>query len=523
MPADRTTARRVILGTIVLGLGTLVTLTAGAAAPAVAGAGAGVEKTLGDRTHFNRQRTRLTKVQVGSAWTLQAGTTCEIDSFFPRRSFSDVAGSGDQGGYHSGQSKILTMTWTGGAAAGETFEGSWSRRTGDYSGTYWHDGQSVAATLIPFSAGGCGTVLTPTFHSQMELSTLVPGAYDIDRAIVTGVGRVVPTGTVHFYVCPGGEICTPISSGVVDLGPVSLSGTAGISTAAVSSARFTPSARGSYCFLGVYSGDARYAAASDGSISHECFTMATGNPAVATKPASPSIVIGASETDAATVLGSERVSPTGSVHFYECAGGTSPCTVENAANAGSDLGIVSLSDVLGTPAASSVAFTPQATGSYCFLAVYSGDASYFPASDGSSDECFTVTTATASMNARPDPEDFTVGMSTRDTATVRGAYGLTPTGSVTFSICGPQETSFAVACSDAGTDVGSAPLSGTGDGSADAAATSPSVTPSSAGVYCFFAVYSGDSHYNPVADGSTGDECFQVDPTDTHPTTTIPG
>jgi hypothetical protein len=192
--------------------------------------------------------------------------------------------------------------------------------------------------------------------------------------------------------------------------------------------------------------------------------------------------------------------------------------VDDATSSGSDLGSVTLTDVLGVPTATSVPFTPEATGSYCFLAVYSGDASYNTASDGSTtDECFTVTVDNPNLNTQPDPADFTVGGSTRDTATVTGAYGLTPTGSVTFYVCGPEQTSPAVSCSDAGTDVGAATLSGSGNA---ATATSPSVTPETAGVYCFFAVYSGDSHYSSVADGSTNDECFMVEPAG--PPDTIP-
>jgi len=525
VPAGRRMRRPALVVTMVMAAASLGVGTS-AASPASAGRAQARTHLNKARTHLNKARSQVSKarsqvskVQVGSAWTVQAGATCEIDSFTTHHSFSDVDGSGDQGRYRSGRGKMLTMRWTGGVASGAVFDGSWSRMTGDYAGTYSDGGHSVAATLIPFSAGGCGTALTPVFHAQMELSALVPGASDVDTASVLGVGRVEPTGTVHFYVCPGEATpCTPTSSGVVDLGWLTLGGLAGTSTSVANSARFTPAGTGSYCFLAVYSGDSRYTAASDGSVAHNCFTVATGNPGVQSKPTSAAIGIGASDADTVTVtvIGEEQVSPTGSVHFYECAGSATPCAVDNATSGGSDLGSVTLSDVLGIPTATSVPFTPEATGSYCFLAVYSGDGSYNPASDGSTtDECFTVTVDTPNLNTQPDPAYFMVGGSTKDTATVTGVSGLTPTGSVTFYVCGPEQSSTAVSCSDAGTNVGAASLSGSGD---TATATSPSVTPVTAGLYCFFAVYSGDSHYSSVADGDTSNECVTVEPAGPPPT-----
>ncbi len=454
------------------------------------------------KTHFDR-------INDGSVWTIKAGATCENDSFAKHHAFSDVVtvGSGDHG-RDKGKNN-LTMTWTGGPASGHVFAGTWSRATGEYTGTYSHGTHSVAATLVPFSAGGCSTAVTPTFHTQVQRSTIVPGTSDTAIAIAIGVGRVSPTGTVHFYVCSGDAApCTETSPTVVDLGSIVLVGSGGGATA--TTAAVTPTATGSYCFLGVYSGDSSYASVSDGSTLNECFTVAMADPGVTTKPANATIVIGASDTDNATVIGADGVTPTGSVHFYECAGSSTPCTAFNAANGGSDLGTAALSGSAGIATASSAAFTAPATGSYCFLGVYSGDSIYYPASDGSTSyECFTVTIGTAQLTTQPDPALFTVGLATVDTAYLTGAYGLTPTGTVTFYVCGPEETSTAVACTDAGTDLGAVTLSGSGDA---ATATSASFTPSVVGLYCFLGVYSGDSHYSPASDGSTFDECFQVEP-----------
>ena len=43
-----------------------------------------------------------------------------------------------------------------------------------------------------------------------------------------------------------------------------------------------------------------------------------------------------------------------------------------------------------------------------------------------------------------------------------------------------------------------------------ATATSGNYGANDAGYYCFLAVYSGDTNYSSVSDGSTTSECFDV-------------
>jgi hypothetical protein len=85
-------------------------------------------------------------------------------------------------------------------------------------------------------------------------------------------------------------------------------------------------ATGTYCFLGVYSGDTNYAGASDGSTTRECFTVTPATPGVTTTPANVPITVGGSDSDTATVTGTAGVTPTGSVTFYVCKGNANPCT-----------------------------------------------------------------------------------------------------------------------------------------------------------------------------------------------------
>ncbi|HUD16146.1 MAG TPA: hypothetical protein VMQ59_02740, partial [Acidimicrobiales bacterium] len=432
------------------------------------------------------------------------GAGCESDTFATHHAFSAGAGagSGDHGTYKG--TKKLTMTWTAGAASGKVFKAKWKKSTGDYAGTYSGAGQSVSATLVPVATGGCAVVTTAPGSAAIGF-----GASDTDTATVTGQAGVTPTGAVHFYLCPGDTSpCTPTTPGVVDLGTDSVSGSG--STATATSSSYSPAASGGYCYLGVYSGDDHYVSASDGSTSDECFSVGAGTPTVTTKATTASITLGSSDTDTAKVTGAGGVTPTGSVHFYECAGATNPCTAASAANGGTDLGTATASGSGDVATATSAPFTASSTGAYCFLGVYSGDGHYLSASDGSTtDECFTVTAGTSELTTKPSSANISLGESESDTATVTGDGGVTPTGQITFYVCGPTRAPTFTACTNANeSEVGSSvPLSGSGD---VATATSASVSPPGIGDYCFLAVYPGDGHYAPASDGSTAAECFYV-------------
>jgi hypothetical protein len=333
------------------------------------------------------------KVKAGSEWTLElTGSGCESDSFAAHHAFTAVNSTdGDQGTYTGKKTKTLTMTWTAGTASGEVFKGRWRRSTGDYTGTDVQAEVSVDATLVPIAVGGCATVATTPGSSS-----IVRGSTESDTATVTGEGGITPGGDVHFYVCPGDAApCTPSSFGAVDLGSSSLAGSGGIAIAL--SAAFSPSAPGIYCFDGVYLGDGHYGSESDGSTTDECFTVVPSSPTVTTSPTQASIVLGESDSNTATVTGVGGVTPGGDVHFYVCPGHAASCT-PNSSGGVVDLGSSLLAGSGGTATARSAAYTPPATGSYCFLAVYGGDNNYASASDGSTaDECFNVTSGVSGV------------------------------------------------------------------------------------------------------------------------------
>ena len=122
-------------------------------------------------------------------------------------------------------------------------------------------------------------------------------------------------------------------------------------------------------------------------------------------------------------------------------------------------------------------------------------------------ECFTVTPAPPGVTTSPANTTIVLGASNTDNATVTGVGGVTPTGTVTFYVCGPFAT--ATACTTAGTKLGSVTLCGSG---ARPPPPAPRSRPSATGTYCFLGVYSGDGNYAGGSDSSTTRECFTVTP-----------
>ena len=115
----------------------------------------------------------------------------------------------------------------------------------------------------------------------------------------------------------------------------------------------------------------------------------------------------------------------------------------------------------------------------------------------------------------------TPGTGVTDTATVTGdsVNGSTPSGSVTFYLCGPLAS--ATGCTSSGTKL--TPDGTLGGSGITATATSPTVnsgTPLTPGIYCFAAYWGGDGNY-PAANSTTAtNECFTVSKINTSTVTT---
>jgi uncharacterized repeat protein (TIGR01451 family) len=201
-------------------------------------------------------------------------------------------------------------------------------------------------------------------------------------------------------------------------------------------------------------------------------------PAVFTTQASfGQITLGASVTDTATLSGTNGP-VTGTVKFFVCgpAASNPDCTA-----GGSQVGAGAVTIVNGQ--ATSAAFTPVATGHYCFRGEYTPDAfaPYSPSNHTDTTlECFTVNAQTAINTNAGGPYtlgvDGTVALS--DTATLSG--GTNPTGTITFKLFSDANCTVQV-----GGDV-TKTVNGNG------VYVSPAIVVSAAGTYHWIAAYNGD-------------------------------
>ena len=367
----------------------------------------------------------------------------------------------------------------------------WMVPSGSLSYVNGNSGPTEVCTssTIDVTTATSSTTSTPTSSSVALSST------NTDGATVTGsVSGVDPTGTVSFYACAEGvSPCTPSGT---PFDTESLSGTANPAT--VTSAAFTPTSAGTWCFAAVYSGDGNYAGSSDQS-TDECYSVGAATSSTTSTPTSSSVALSSTNTDGATVTGSvSGVDPTGTVSFYACAEGVSPCTPS-----GTPFDTESLSGTANPATVTSAAFTPTSAGTWCFAAVYSGDGNYAGSSDQSTDECYSVGAATSSTTSTPTSSSVALSSTNTDGATVTGSVsGVDPTGTVSFYACAEGVSP----CTPSGTPFDTESLSGTAN---PATVTSAAFTPTSAGTWCFAAVYSGDGNYAGSSDQST-DECYSV-------------
>ena len=141
-----------------------------------------------------------------------------------------------------------------------------------------------------------------------------------------------------------------------------------------------------------------------------------------TTQAGASVVVGGGQklTDQATLSGG--LSPTGSITF------TLYNTSNNSVVDTETVNNITGDGIYNTP----TGYLPTATGTYQWVATYSGDNFNLSATDNSgAAELETVTSADPTINTSQQPANATVGTSIADQATVSG---YNPTGTVTFNL-----------------------------------------------------------------------------------------
>jgi hypothetical protein len=393
---------------------------------------------------------------------------------------------------------IQTLPGTDTGIASITVHGSWS------PDDYQSSPDALGLTTLP-----------NVCKSPLQLTTVpssISPAYGTpvdDVATLTEGNSVAPTGVVTFYLCgPEQSAATCSSSGAL-LGTGAITSDAG--TYVATSPTVTPTTPGTYCFAASYRGDANYLSEDDISGTGECFTVAPATPGFVTTAASAAPALGTADFDTAVVTGVPGgTAPTGTVTFYICH--SAACTTGGTALPGVNV----YSTVGNVLTVTSPTFTPGNSGTYCFYAAYSGDLRYADVpleSSAGSNECFTVTPAGSTITTTPAHSTVVLGGTNSDTITVVGVGSVVPTGTASFYEC--AETTAGTPCTTGGSTVGTAVALAPVSGSSPATATATSsavVTPTSAGTYCFYATYSGDSNYAGGTETNPAGECFTVTP-----------
>jgi hypothetical protein len=210
-------------------------------------------------------------------------------------------------------------------------------------------------------------------------------------------------------------------------------------------------------------------------LSHISFCyVVKASPGIVTQVSSASITIGASVTDTATLSGGNN--PTGTITFTVFGPDNATCSGTGTT--------VSTETVNGNGNYTSDPFTPGAPGTYRWIASYSGDALNNPATTACNDanETVVVNKAKPGIVTLVSDDSITIGSSVTDTATLSG--GVNPTGTITFTVFGPDNAT----CSGAGTVVSTETVTGNGP------YTSDPFTPGAPGTYRWIASYSGDGN-----------------------------
>ncbi len=229
--------------------------------------------------------------------------------------------------------------------------------------------------------------------------------------------------------------------------------------------------------------------------------------------------------DTATVTGSQAAhTPSGTVSFSLCG----PIATGSCSSGGTSAGTGTLSGSGATANASSsdvnTSGSPLAPGRYCFRADWPGDNNYvgalteFGGANGTN-ECFTVRTIPTTTTTAPSVGSggtTSFGSTVTDHAIVAATLGGdgVPTGTVTFFVCNPTQTSGGACPDPNGTLVSSTTtLTDLSTNPPSASADSTGVTVNMTGTWCFRAVYvpggANGANYTGSSDASSG-ECFTV-------------
>ncbi len=323
-----------------------------------------------------------------------------------------------------------------------------------YSGDSNNAGAASLCQLLTVSRA------SPTVATTLSANTMPVGGSATDSAALTGGYKANGTLTYEFFT---GSVC--VGTAVVVGSPVTV-----VNGLVPNSISETFNAAGSYSWNAVYSGDAN----NNGATSPcEPLAVQKASPAITTSLSSTSPVVGTVATDSATLANS--FSSSGTVTYNVFANGA--CTAQ-----GTTASTVTVTNNI-VPNSRAVAF--NATGSYSFQAVYSGDSN----NNGAASTCepLTVQNASPSISTALSATAVTVGKSVSDSATLTGSFKAG--GTVTYSLFVGSGT-----CAVAGSTVSIVTVTN----GVVPSSRSVMFNATNSGGYSWNAVYSGDANNNPA-------------------------
>jgi hypothetical protein len=339
---------------------------------------------------------------------------------------------------------------------------------------------------VVYSGDANNQTVTSACGTGKETSEITEAAPTISTAATDATlgGTIHDTATILGGFTPGGIVTFkafgPDDSGCTK-GPAFTKFVAVNGNGEYGSTDFTPTAAGAYNWVAEYSGDGNNAGVTSVCESAgETSQVAMASPTLSTK--ATDATIGSSVHDTATLAAG--VTPGGTITFK--AFGPNDATCANTA-AFTGTATVNANGEYG-----SGNFTPTASGTYRWIAEYSGDANNnaVKSACGDSGETSQVTNATPTISTTAT--NAAIGGAVHDTATLAG--GTSPGGTITFKAFGPNDAT----CGATVAFTKTVTVSGNGNyGSSD-------FTPTVAGDYRWTAEYSGDAGNEAVA-SSCGD------------------
>ncbi|MGD0409592.1 MAG: hypothetical protein ABSB34_11460, partial [Candidatus Limnocylindrales bacterium] len=263
---------------------------------------------------------------------------------------------------------------------------------------------------------------------------------------------------------------------------------------------YTFTSAGTYYFQAAYSGDTNNTGPVSSACTSETIVVNPNSPTIATL-ASPTMgTIGVAMTVGDTATFSGAYNPTGLVSFALYSG--TVCTGTPVVS-----GSAAILDGVAIFSTGASLWTPTAVGTYTWGVSYIGDLNNNSYSAcGGAYETVTIGMADPTLPTTPSGGGL-LGSVLNDSATVTGGY--IPTGSITFRLYGPNNTT----CAGTPIYAQTVGLSGT------SAATSPGFHTAAVGTYEWTAYYSGDTNNNPASSGC-GAEAVVITVPPTIPTIT---